>query len=260
MLVGRPTTSLSDKPKVPPPVPPRGTPKGQRQTINGNKGADLFYTNGNLLHDLLCLSVKSDSLSNFVTSLDDSDNLNFNFNQTFISKSENFLERNNQNVNSEKLKRYKKEPNISISPVQRSISMIVPSDSDDSSLKRRRSLPKSYKTKFSKLHDIDYITKSNPIKRSYGVNVKTLTNIYDKKSSPGPKPKVKRANFVMSSYLDEQKRYENIPRVFVSATSETESLPPSLSPRRDYNEIFNSKRIPRITKLFEKNSDLGDLV
>lgn len=55
VLVGR---SAEVKSKVPPPVPPRGTPKQKRGGGKGGPPAvyDLVATNGHLLHDLLCLS------------------------------------------------------------------------------------------------------------------------------------------------------------------------------------------------------------
>lgn len=98
VLGGRPTSSLSDiKPKIPPPVPPRGTPKAARPNQTNGKGAEhLLYTNGNLLHDLLCLTTRSDSYcsfdvpsnDSFVISIEDSDNLNKDFKQYgFLSRS-----------------------------------------------------------------------------------------------------------------------------------------------------------------------------
>lgn len=60
VLVGRPTGPSETKPKIPPPVPPRGTPKEGRPSQTNGKGA-MMPTNGSLLHDLLCLSLKSDN-------------------------------------------------------------------------------------------------------------------------------------------------------------------------------------------------------
>lgn len=432
MLVGlRPTTSSSDKPKVPPPVPPRGTPKPQRgggpQTNGNSKGKTdyLTYTNGKLLHDLLCLSVNLDSLS--------SSEGDFTTSQNY------YLPENNNKC---KLKRSVKNDKLididkSRSPVQRSVSLIE-TNSDDFWLKGRpRSLPKCYKSKFSKLHDIDFITKSNTnifslspenfmttkffesnqtfLKREetdpkeqfgaykseityksaenlnyYVENMKSISDLprndrktgclpmttsskvenknpskkqlgsyrleidsdsyetkdrldkycynqsYDRSESffqqpstskfhdqyfenrnlpnlnqtrfgdidtqneaqnytkfeleRDEKPSTSKMNFnfetrekdVSSSrilnkieypkrskvapnfcgtftYVDEQKRYKNLPKIFVSTSSVEENVCPSLSPRRNYNVIFNSKRNSKVTKRYEQE-DLDDLV
>lgn len=225
VLVGRPTSSLSDiKPKVPPPVPPRGTPKPIRPGQTNGKGAKhLLYTNGNLVHDLLCLSLNSDdfycsdkSVNSFVTSIDESDNLNQIFNQQNYTKSlgdpqfqQNFD--NNEShyfMPSTKLKRFNKlfDLNVQIeegakkSPVKRSYSMNRKYSGNISKLNRHQSIPKRYKKlkrdldheKISKKLNENITEKTNKIQiederqnkpstsQEYGTKVKSLKNIFDK--------------------------------------------------------------------------------
>lgn len=310
VLVGRPSSSLSEpKPKVPPPVPPRGTPKPQR---NNGKGADLLYTNGNLLHDLLCLSINSDSLyssEGFVTSIDESDNLNriddysnfsksLEFNQNYLSSTKRLkrsdksfdlnlrsnsvrekspdlfdlsrhktLPRNyKRNVNQEKFSQLHNVDYITKSERKENLSQFH--DVNYTTKSEKLSQFHDYinkteaKEKFSQLHDVNYITKSDKSvseRKEYGVKVKSLKSVFDKSESPKVNPKVGAYFIGTSSYLDERKRYENVPRIIISSSDQT-CLPNVLSPQRSYVEVYNSKS-PRTSRCFDESfKDLGDLV
>lgn len=210
VLVGRPTSSLSEiKPKIPPPVPPRGTPKAGRPSQTNGKGANLLNTNGNLLHDLLCLSVSgsiysSDSSDNqsekYFSSCectnrlenlkryDKSSDLNVDLlagrikkrksiNKRSISLREKYLDECTEKNGSQTLPKYKEKHKINTGLRKyKKYSTSLDEYAKSPETSRKEELKNIEETKIKK-QEIKLETKR---KINYGIKVKALKNIFDK--------------------------------------------------------------------------------
>lgn len=279
VLVGRPTSSLSEiKPKVPPPVPPRGTPKTGRSIIQTNgKGANLLYTNGNLLHDLLCLSVSgsvyssSDDSSEFnqectkrlrnLKRYDNTSDLNVDLlagrirrskHKRSVSLREKYLDETCEKYGCQTLPRCKKEKSL------RKYKFSWPVD-------EYAKKPQSLQKETIQTEKTDEEIKT---KQKYGAKVKALKNMFDKRKDDNGK-KHKRyeieeseptyrkprynPNFIGTSSYLERKKKDSIPRIIVTTPSTSYDTENPLSPQKQLCEVYNSKQT-------RKCFDLGDLV
>lgn len=252
VLVGRPTSSLSEtKPKIPPPVPPRGTPKAQRPAQTNGKGATIHLpTNGSLLHDLLCLSIKSDSLYTSESCLDDNEHFHRSFEKLHdLRYCRSFGEIGQPSTSRDVSKR-----TISLNEKhfhtceERKKTKFMKQYSEGEPMNR-----KYFKGFKKKTVDDTEVSKSK-----YGRKVKTLRNMFDRTSASDEtiptyrKPKYN-PNFIGgSSYVD--RRYENIPRIVISPSYET--VPHSYSPEKNFGHVVYYSKTPP----FPDSSDLGDLV
>lgn len=319
VLVGRPTSSLSEtKPKIPPPVPPRGTPKAQRPT-NG-KGATYLPTNGTLLHDLLCLSLQP---SDFHRSFDYKTTLdlpNLHYSHSFghidqpstsqdyfhLKKVERHYDLNIEDIpletvdhgskrsismNEKHLHTYKK--NKVSAEKMKFIKQFSADEVKNINHQQKHKINQYFKGFYTKKSEteskenktIESKTKKSSIelkvkksmeskekksieskdKNRYGIKVKALKNIFDKSSTDDMIPTYRKPkhnpNFIgASSYVDNKKRYENIPKIVISPSSSYDNESNLYSPERKFGyEVYNSKTSQRYYD-YVSSSDLGDLV